>query len=178
MEQLSLEEPAHFNPLDDVFDDEDEVSPSTETRRNNEISDVPRLQGIHATNGYREGVAASKEKFLQEGFDEGYALGAEMGAAAGRIVGVLESLRLAIEWENVSAKEELVKMVELARGELASKSLYGSDYFGDDGIWKYEVIGEADSDEVTFRIVASNHPLIRKWEGYVTDVLETYKLAA
>src|ERR1700761_4703178 len=95
---------AFVDPLDDVFGSAP-TSPAlpAQASENNEDaqldvfgsvhpSDVPRLRSTHVTNGYREGIAASKEKFVQEGFDEGYALGAELGLKAGWCLGVLEGL--------------------------------------------------------------------------------------
>ena len=168
------------DPLDDVFgadsDDGQLASePMTSSRsRNEDVSDVPRLQGIHTTNGYREGVAASKEKFLQEGFDEGYSLGGEIGAAAGRLVGILESLVIAVRSGAASAvATELGEKLASARSELSAKSLYAPDFFGEDGIWKYEVAtGDAGEDDVTFRLVANGHPSIKKWTREVEALCE------
>jgi hypothetical protein len=165
-------EPATANPLDDVFgNDSDEEHPSqtqsshqsaTSRSRNEDVSDVPRLQSIHTTNGYREGIAASKEQFLQEGFDEGYSLGAEVGAAAGRVIGVLEALVAAIRDPEVRA--EVFDEITKAKTELSAKGLYAPTYFGEDGIWKYEVNdSEGSEEDVTFRVVAGKHPLIIKW---------------
>lgn len=177
-------EPAPSDPLDDVFgeDSNDDRAPRNQLSnpsaasysRTNDVSDVPRLQGIHTTNGYRDGIAASKEKFLQEGFDEGYSLGAEIGAAAGRLIGVLEALVVAIREE---ADEGIAEKLAGARTELSAKSLYAPEYFGEDGIWKYNVAGaEDDEDNVTFRVVVRNHPLISKWTGAVDVLLLKYGL--
>lgn len=171
-------ESARANALDDIFGgDSDEEPRST---RDNHVSDVPRLQGIHATNGYREGLATSKETFLQEGFDEGYSLGAEIGAAAGRIIGLLESLLLAIKFHDANAEHrtELIKLLAGAKDELTVKSLYGKEYFGEDGIWKYELVSEQESEEghITLRIVARDHPLILKWKGTVADMMKKHGL--
>ncbi|KIW07761.1 uncharacterized protein PV09_01689 [Verruconis gallopava] len=177
--------------LDDVFgaDTDDESSTqqlsmrnvSRQQAQNDDVSDVPRLQGIHRTNGYRDGVAASKEKFLQDGFDEGYSLGAELGAAAGQIVGVLESLAVAIypNDEGTKMRVAVSKMFELATNELSAKNLYGPEYFGEDGIWKYEVAGDEGlekEESITFRLVADQHPIIKKWRSTLKGLMDKYQL--
>src|ERR1700761_2373964 len=80
----------YIDPLDDVFGSAP-ASPTLAAQRNDDNttvqspstraahpSDVPRLRSTHVTNGYREGIAASKEQHIQAGFDEGYSLGAEV----------------------------------------------------------------------------------------------------
>ena len=177
-------ETAPSNPLDDVFGDDSgdepnvrsqltDTSPTTGNR--NDVSDVPRLRGIHTTNGYRDGISASKEKFLQEGFDEGYSLGAEIGAVAGRLFGILEALVAAMQ--EPDAQAEAKKTLEEARAGLSAKALYATEYFGEDGIWKYEVTEAGGSeDDVTFRMVASKHPVMAKWNNKVDALLAAHGL--
>jgi hypothetical protein len=185
-EMNASEEPerAASNPLDDVFgDDSDDdhrlhaqgrITNDNVQTRSPDVSDVPRLQGIHTTNGYRDGIAVSKEKFLQEGFDEGYSLGAEVGAAAGRLIGVLEGLAVAVRSDEAS---EVLSKLESARKELSAKSLYASDFFGEDGIWKFSVgKGGDDEADLTFRVVAAAHPLVVKWTGIVDELVENHGL--
>lgn len=59
-----------------------------------------------------------------------------------------------------------------ARHELDVKTLFGETYFGADGVWVYPVTGEdEDGYEVTFTHVAACHPLIRKWDLAVRDLM-------
>lgn len=144
-----------------------------------EVSDIPRLRSRHVTEGYREGIAESKEKFIQEGFDEGYSLGAELGLKAGWCLGVLEGVCKA--WEKAqmaSGKQSKVdleselkpeEMFKRAQEELQMPKLYDPAYFGSDGIWLYDVPGS--EDETTFRQVAMAHPVLSSW-------LSTTKAAA
>lgn len=60
------------------------------------VSDIPRLSQSHQTAGYRDGIAAAKARTAQHGFDEGYPLGAHIGARAGQLLGVLEGLAAAV----------------------------------------------------------------------------------
>ena len=170
--------------LDDVFggDSDDEHDNrgesgnviNVESVRNHDVSDVPRLRGIHTTNGYRDGISASKEKFLQEGFDEGYSLGAEIGAAAGKLIGILEGLVSAVRTEDLKA--ELGNNLEQARLGLSAKNLYSPEFFGEDGIWKYDVGDAGEDEDVTFRVVASKHPVIIKWGEIVDGLLMKHGL--
>ena len=69
------DQPDHSNDLfDDIFGSAPN-SPTLEGSRGderaaergntNEVSDIPRLRSRHVTEGYREGIAESKEKFIQ-----------------------------------------------------------------------------------------------------------------
>jgi len=127
-----------------------------------EHSDIPRLRSTHVTNGYREGIAESKERCIQEGFDEGYSLGAELGMKAGWCLGVLEGIRRALKGsESDEEANTAVEKYQRAQKELKMERLFGKEYFGSDGIWLYEVPGT--EDDTTFRKVALAHPVLRSW---------------
>eukprot|EP01114_Cavostelium_apophysatum_P020998 TRINITY_DN7196_c0_g1_i1.p1 TRINITY_DN7196_c0_g1~~TRINITY_DN7196_c0_g1_i1.p1 ORF type:complete len:233 (+),score=35.97 TRINITY_DN7196_c0_g1_i1:261-959(+) len=65
-----------------------------------------RLQSIHGTGGFREGVDEGKEDRLQEGFNVGFAEGSERGLAFGNVVGIVSSLDLMFgEREELCPKE-------------------------------------------------------------------------
>lgn len=177
---IHQEQPSHNNDLfDDIFGSapaspELNASQGDETTaergNNNEVSDIPRLRSRHVTEGYREGVAESKDKSIQAGFDEGYSLGAELGLKAGWCLGVLEGVCKA--WEKASADgkepsgglEDGKKPAELfkqAQDELQMQKLFDPAYFGPDGIWLYDVPGA--EEETTFRDVALAHPVLSPW---------------
>ncbi|KAK4608984.1 hypothetical protein CLAFUW4_14583 [Fulvia fulva] len=166
-------EPQHTDPLDDVFGSAPS-SPNLAGREgthatNTDHSDIPRLRSIHVTNGYREGIAVSKEQHIQAGFDEGFSLGGEIGMKVGYILGVLEGIAKAI----ARAEDERVKKLwEDAQEELKMEKILGEEYFGRDGIWKYDVPGQdvEGQGSVTFGNVARHHPVVRQWRGIV-DVL-------
>lgn len=139
---------------------------------NTERSDIPRLRSVHVTSGYRDGIAESKAKFVQEGFDEGFALGAVLGLKSGRLLGVLEGVVRAVgvsdSGVDPAAAQDVRDMFVKASEELGLLSLFGREWYGEDGIWKYEVLdGEAD---VTFIEVAEAHPLIKKWTVSIGEV--------
>lgn len=178
---VQQEQPNHNNDLfEDIFGSApaspelngsqgDEVA--AERGNNNEVSDIPRLRSRHVTEGYREGIAESKEKFIQAGFDEGYSLGAELGLKAGWCLGVLEGVCRA--WEKARMDggkeppvglEDGTKPTELfakAQEELEMQKLFDPAYFGPDGIWLYNVPGA--EDETTFKDVALAHPILSPW---------------
>ena len=97
--------PAHHSQtttLDDVFASEtdDSHGPSVEP------SEIPRLRSTHVTNGYRNGVSDSKVRFVQDGFDEGYALGAALGLKAGWVLGVAEGLVKALGQRRIRRRRQ------------------------------------------------------------------------
>jgi hypothetical protein len=136
-----------------------------------EVSDIPRLRSRHVTEGYREGIAESKEKFIQEGFDEGYSLGAELGLQAGWCLGMLEGVCKALDKTQVNGGKRSQPHVEIefaagelyksAQEEMQMQKLFDPAYFGSDGIWLYDVPGS--EEETTFRQVAMAHPVLSKW---------------
>jgi hypothetical protein len=152
-------------------------------------SDIPRLRSVHVTSGYREGIAVSKEKYLQEGFDEGYSLGGEIGREAGRVIGVLEGLlhRRSSQVEVMKegavggkddgggADTDVVELLRSASEELSLSRLFSPEFFGEDGVWVFPVVGEDTADEeplqVTFADVAVAHPIVRKWRTVVSELL-------
>ena len=72
--------PPHENALDDIYGSAP-ASPTLAANiphaHNHEIlSDLPSRQRALDTDAYREGLANSKGQYVQEGFDEGYSLGA------------------------------------------------------------------------------------------------------
>ena len=147
--------PATNNHLSDIFSDSPPTSPTAV-----DPSDIPRLRSSHSTAGYRDGISTSKELSLQPGFDEGYSLGAVFGLRVGYILGALEGLCSAHLQESEERKR-CKKLVKEARETLDIEIIFGREWWGEDGIWKYEVQGK--EEEVTFREVVDAHPLVKRW---------------
>lgn len=143
-------------------------------------SDIPRLRSTHVTNGYREGIAVSKEQFMQEGFDEGYSLGAELGLKAGWCLGALEGIAHAVAARSIRSAEASTvavttqgvrDMLQEAEAELRVQSLFGPEFFGQDGLWSYPVPHSDNGEEdVTFAQVAAAHPSVLKWMAKVSTL--------
>lgn len=162
---LEAQEPNHNDASDT----------SIPTLANSERSDIPRLRSVHVTNGYRDGISESKAEHVQAGFDEGFSLGAVLGLKAGLLLGILEGVvRAVTPSASVSGeiKGNLITSFVKARDELELRSLFSPSYFGQDGIWTYDVPG-AD-DEVTFRVVADAHPLIVKWTAEIDKLKQDF----
>ncbi|KAL2065356.1 hypothetical protein VTL71DRAFT_3026 [Oculimacula yallundae] len=162
----------HVNDdLDDVFGSAPS-SPShyhsTTGTGNLEPSDIPRLREKHETEGYRDGVTKGKGESVQAGFDEGYGLGAVLGLKIGWILGVLEGVKRGLEGDGeglVVERQRVGRLLEEAMRELDTRSVFGGEYWGEDGIWKFEV--EKGDGEVLFPDVAAAHPLVKKWQEVV-----------
>ncbi|GAB7362813.1 hypothetical protein MBLNU230_g3116t1 [Neophaeotheca triangularis] len=169
----------YVDPLDDVFGSSP-TSPASPADGNhgessalaNESSDIRRLRTTHVTNGYREGIAQSKDQHIQAGFDEGYSLGAEMGLKVGWCLGVLDGVHRALamrtggpatpsgeEDSSTKAKQKL----QIAQEELKMEKLFDKAYFGGDGVWLYDVPGQDQEGAISFEEVAAAHPVIREW---------------
>ena len=173
----------YVDPFDDVFGSappsptlngrdhdngsRDDLSGATlSTRSSDHPSDISRLRRLHVTNGYREGIAASKEAHIQAGFDEGYSLGAEVALKAGRLLGAFEGLCRALPRDVtdgiVATTRQMVQgLTQEAENALSVGQLLGPQYFGEDGVWQFEVLGE--EAEATLAQIAEAHPLIKKW---------------
>ncbi|MCJ1468935.1 Essential protein Yae1, N terminal [Pseudocyphellaria aurata] len=167
----------------------DHTSPVLESAPSDKTSDVasdmPRLRATHCTAGYRDGISATKEQWLQPGFDEGYSLGAVLGLRVGYLLGVLEGLCAAVARGHMRGGEDgerLRKLLKDARAELALQNVFAREWWGEDGVWKFPVRAGAtaaasggernygedeDEEEVTFVEVADQHPLLTRWSHAV-----------
>jgi len=170
----------HGHIPNDDFDDVFGSAPPSPTLDgpsggNLEPSDVPRLKEKHETEGYRDGVTKGKAETVQAGFDEGYGLGAVLGLRVGKILGLLEGI-----WRAVHAGEDGERLGDLlaeAKKELKTESVFGRQWWGEDGIWTFEVPGEGlEGKEVTFPDVAGAHPLIGKWEQVIEAEVKRWGL--
>jgi hypothetical protein len=201
---ISQNPPSTENHLDDVFDYSSDSAVDherSETRRV-EPSEIPRVRSTHVTNGYRDGISESKARFVQEGFDEGYALGAVLGLKAGWILGVFDRLVTALGQKNLRRKVnpktyeapdgamvEQWRQLEIQRGQMLRKcqelfgkaqtelvvlNLFGKDYFGEDGIWAYDVAG--GEEDIVFEDVANAHPLICRWMRVVEELASAWSI--
>ncbi|EKG11641.1 Essential protein Yae1 [Macrophomina phaseolina MS6] len=151
-----------------------------------DVSDIPRLRSTHVTAGYRDGISESKAGHVQQGFDEGFPLGAVLGIKAGWVLGTLEGVAVALRAvalrkgksderkEAADAFERARKLLVMARKELDIVSLFGQQYFDDEGIWKYEVNGQ--EGDITFEQVAAQHPLLSKWLSAVEKLAEDERI--
>ncbi|KAL8649703.1 MAG: hypothetical protein Q9210_004242 [Variospora velana] len=172
------------NSLSDIFSDSPPASPTS--KQPSEPSDIPRLRSTHVTNGYRDGISASKDQALQPGFDEAYPLGAILGLRVGYVLGVLEGLcgahgsgkALAPDTEREGEgeteavrREKAQRFVELlaqAKEELKIEKLFEKEYWESDGMWAYDIDRKEEEDN-TFWEVADQHPVVRKWLGRARD---------
>ena len=205
-QEAASADPVHSNDdFDDVFgsaqgspsfhdlehDEHDIISEGGEkTRGNTEWSDVPRLKEKHETEGYRNGITKGKAESVQQGFDEGYSLGATLGLRIGKICGLLEGICRAVQsaakdaadkeeeegwWEEQRLRVE--RLYADAKAELRTQNVFGREWWGEDGIWTFEVPGEGDEGkEVLFPDVVAAHPLVVKWGAVVQEEVETWDL--
>jgi hypothetical protein len=189
-EVTQLEQRYANDDFDDVFgsappsptlsDEDTHTNHDDRIRSGNlEPSDIPRLKEKHETEGYRDGVTKGKAESVQKGFDEGYSLGAVLGLKIGKILGLLEGLHAALKGGGVEHKEEARRLEILwaeAKEELGTRSVFGTEWWGEDGVWKFEVPGEGDGKEVLFPDVAGAHPLVVKWEKVVDEEVKKWGL--
>jgi hypothetical protein len=178
--------PHDENNLDDIWGSgpssaDSEGFPSDANHIRYEPSDIPRLRSEHSTSGYRDGLSSAKNTTIQEGFDEGYSLGAVMGLEIGIVMGVLEGVCNSIRdvgGDNEGEKKRTNGLLENARRELQTERVFGSEWWGEDGTWKYEVIGERPdgTGDFTFKEVVNSHPVVKKWKGLVQIEAEKWGL--
>ena len=183
LEESTVEESANGSALlDDVFSTSRPSSPTSvasNTLQSSEPSEIPRLRTIHTTAGYRDGIASSKIASLQPGFDEGYSLGAVLGLRVGNMLGIIDGIFNALRGVK-GVEEERRRISELSRQakqELDLRNIFGRDFWGGDGIWKYEVLQmEKEEEGVTFEKVADAHPLLAKWRIKVEELMRIFEV--
>ncbi|PQE06302.1 ABC1 domain containing yae1 protein [Rutstroemia sp. NJR-2017a BBW] len=166
-EEFPMSSNVSMNPPEPVYenDDLDDVfgsAPGSPTFGGEQetVSDIPRLKEKHETDGYRDGVTQGKAQSVQKGFDEGYGLGAVLGLEIGRMIGILEGLLGAV---TAAASKD---------ADMWSEEVFGREWWGEDGIWKFEVPGE----DVVFPDVAAAHPLVKQWGEIVQREIEKWTL--
>ncbi|POS85817.1 hypothetical protein EPUL_003407 [Erysiphe pulchra] len=157
--------------LQDVFGSDSSLGSVSGGFDNNDCSDIPRLKTKHETEGYREGISQGKLKIVQRAFDEGFGLGAVLGSRVGLVLGLLEGLARSRDM-GVSEMERLQKLLGMAEKELSIRSVFGTEWWDEQGIWKYEITGLDAESEATFHHVAKAHPLLKKWESVVEEELQ------
>jgi Essential protein Yae1, N terminal len=151
----------------DIRDAPESPPAVTSSQNTIEVSEIPRLRGIHVTAGYRDAVSESKTKSLQAGFDEGFALGAELALQSGMILGSLEVL-LAMGSPTCSNSTATKKLLSLATTELQTANVFASRFFDSDGLWSYTP--KPESGDLTFTHAAESHPVTSKW-AHVAEAL-------
>ncbi|KAF2150205.1 hypothetical protein K461DRAFT_229816 [Myriangium duriaei CBS 260.36] len=166
------ESPVYEDVLDDVFGSSASGPEGIDREINGELSENARLRSIHVTNGYRDGIAESKSRFVQAGFDEGYPLGAVLGYKAAWFIKVLDlfcsGLRTASSTPDTISRME--SALSEARQDLSMDRIFSSEYFDEDGVWKFTVTGDGDGDsECDFDQVAQHHPIMIKWTTLISD---------
>ncbi|KAF1959000.1 hypothetical protein CC80DRAFT_490750 [Byssothecium circinans] len=167
--------PPHNDPLDDIYGSEPSspnLSSQSFSRPDEILSDLPSRQRALDTDAYREGLSNNKGQFVQEGFDEGYSLGANLGILVGYILGILQGFMTALKGHDETRWEAAKKLWDDAQKELAIEEVLGQEWIDEEGIWKWEVEGK--DDEVTFKEVAEQHPVLKTWIGRVRDIAQTW----
>lgn len=68
------------------------------------------------------------------------------------------------------------KVLDDARRELVVERIFAREWWGEDGVWKFEVREEreagAGEEEVTLAEVAEGHPLLKMWLERVRAEME------
>ncbi|KAI1818549.1 hypothetical protein GGS20DRAFT_594467 [Poronia punctata] len=170
----------HVDADEDEYDpfgaDLDSPLPQNPTPQNMDMSlDTRRLQAQHNSIGYREGITRGKASAIQAGFDQGYALGANIGLKAGQVLGLLEAISAALS-KSGDGDKRAAKLLSQAADELNPERLFTSDYWAPDGTWTYPVTAPRDGGELTYPDIAEQHPLIAKWTGIAKQVAEERRI--
>ncbi|KZM19558.1 Essential protein Yae1, N terminal [Ascochyta rabiei] len=167
--------PPHESALDDVYGSAPNspyLDAQTSDRAHEMLSDLPSRQRALDADAYREGLASAKGQYVQEGFDEGYALGADLGLRAGYALGVLRGFIGAWKGLDQDVYNEMITLYNQAQKELAIEQLLGQTWVDEEGIWKWEVRG-VDGD-ATFREVAAQHPVVKRWDDKVEELAQRW----
>lgn len=132
---------------DDIWADDDEYT-STSGQIKHQVGELPKLEREHHNAGYLDGITASKESYLQEGFDSGYPLGAAVGLEVGEILGTLQGLGMP-------------DLERVAKSELSPEQLFSDKYYD-----------EKDALARPKFNAAEGHPEVARWKARVNSVLE------
>ncbi|KAI3320741.1 hypothetical protein HD806DRAFT_524455 [Xylariaceae sp. AK1471] len=183
MGSASPSAPHSYDSLDDVFGPGPDESPIhdplvSSAHDNPDISfDARRLQAQHTTVGYREGITTGKAASIQAGFDQGFALGANIGIRAGQILGLLEAISAALAEASPTDKSvHADSLLSRAATDLNPERVFTSDFWAPDGTWTYPVVASHEGDDIVYPDVADQHPLIAKWSRIARDEANRWHL--
>jgi hypothetical protein len=156
-----------FNDEDDIFDSTDNHNHIADgihapEAREEMLSDLPAVQRQHMTAGYREGLSNSKARSIQGGFDQGYPIGFVLGIRVGRILGVLEGFLAAFAKDPAGTPEELLRLYQSAKRELAiSQLLHGLED---------EVLANLEFEIKDLPL--ESRKALQKWDQLVTQMMK------
>lgn len=114
--------------LDDVWGSDSE----SEVLTDNNVhltQDLKKLREQHNKRGYLDGIVSSKETNLQQGFNDGFPTGAELGFKVGKLIGILQILNYKYGDKDEQLKQDYKTAIqELRIGNMLSKHVFDTDY--------------------------------------------------
>ncbi|GMM39084.1 Yae1 protein [Saccharomycopsis crataegensis] len=133
---------------DDVWADHDDLPQQTIA---SDSPDIVALRRKFAKEGYIDGKSQWQELGLQQGFDQGYPIGAKLAMQSGCILGKLQMI--VTTYENEKDHELLKQCTE----ELNITNVLDSKYF----------------DQTTTELIGDDHPAISKWRVLVEEAVKS-----
>lgn len=135
-------------------------------------SSTSHIERKHNNAGYLDGITASKQDFLQEGFNSSYSHGAEMGLEAGYLLGLVQAGNVvqALNSRASSNKpEDWTKTFDQASSnDLGPKDIFGATFYEKSTTKFPRALYNSSTESFGS---AKEHPNIKKWEKKVSDEL-------
>lgn len=110
------------------------------------------LRREHAKQGFIQGILEARLTATQNGFDDGYLRGCDIGLKVGEIIGLLNCLKSS---EDKGILLRATQSLELLRKELFISNILHSRYFDDQ------------------RNLNGDHEILTKWDLIVKDLTDT-----
>lgn len=142
----------------------EDVWGSDESDQNAVMSDLNKVREHHSKRGYLDGIVSAKEVNLQEGFNDGFPNGSQLGFHIGQILGNLQFLSSVY----ADLDQQLLKDYKLAQHELNISNVLNKKLFNEN----YDII--VSDDDETSKDKCNNiyqHSLLKKW----LNILESYR---
>lgn len=117
--------------------------------------DIDKLRDQHSKRGYLDGIVGSKEVNLQQGFDDGFPTGAQLGHEVGLIIGRLQGLNHLYGESN----KELAKSFKDAQIQLKINHVLNKNSFDEN-----------------YDLVDNFHELVNKWKVVTKKYCEEYNV--
>lgn len=164
------EETMTFSDPDDIFGSSTPTSRSatsysspTRQRDSGELlSELPAVRRQHVNNGFREGISSAKTAYVQQGFDDGFPVGAGLGLRVGALRGVLEGFIGALTPDG-KEYETLQKLYDSMMADLGVSNLFSKAQGGQ--------TQNTDVKEFPTALKMSANDVVEKWEAVVADML-------
>lgn len=152
----------------------------------NTISATHHIERKHNNAGYLAGITATKQKYLQTGFDASYRHGAEMGLEVGYILGVLQAAAVVQSINSRGTDNSDTNWEKtydfVSSNDLSPKGIFDKQFYEKSpsklprALYNPTDLTDSDIDKFVAQNVSfgpvNSHPHVKKWSDQINKQLK------